>query len=494
MFPALWMFPVLFMNSTMHIAEPDPPWGRERAMKQPTKMNTEELDMTNLATLTLLGILCLKSMGKESKYLKLKSWIRFLGKQIVKAFKKMYLLTLMTHIMQIITGLVLHALTLPLVIPFLLLFWFVSRIAKILIWLHYGSTASKCSGMDAAWGLESPQSRPIISVLITMSGIPDIGKIRSHIKSKIVDAMDPSGEYKYRKFHQLFFRRFGYYVWQDQAEFDITNHITMVSMKHSVGDKKSQILKYMCKTETMNLSGDRPPWRITVIDTGDGRYSLLIILHHAIGDGMSLVRLCLESLVDDPLTVTYPSPRKQHPVIKLFVNIWSAIVLPLGMLKVIGNNDKSSLHGVQLSGEKIAASSVGLPLELVRNVKKTAGATVNDVLMSCLASATTKLLARRNETCSNITTVIPVNFHQENEKLKLHNCFSCGIIKLSTEPTTSSLARLSDTKNAFDKLKVDPTLAAVYWAVAAASDIIPAPIAERIFTGKGISLAASNIP
>merc|ERR1739838_705090 len=95
--------------------------------------------------------------------------------------------------------------------------------------------------------------------------------------------------------------------------------------------------------------------------------------------------------------------------------------------------------------------------------------------------------------CCEITTVVPVSFHTENESVKLSNCLACGIVKLPTTLTTSSLARLHDTKIVFDELKEDPTLDAVYWSVAAVCDIVPTQIAEKLYTGRGISVAASNL-
>ncbi|CAL4143941.1 unnamed protein product [Meganyctiphanes norvegica] len=410
----------------------------------------------------------------------------------------MGILYVLGHISKILLGLLLHVILLPIAVPILLIFWIISRMVKLHLWLWYGGKTYKTKGMDALWGLETEQSRPVITILMTLSGQPDVDKVRRCISEKVLDVQDASGVYKYRKLRQLFLRRFGYYVWQDHDDFHVNNHVTKLQLEESEGsDWASQVSEYISNAETDTLVKGLPPWHITLLHTGNSpfdRYNLVILLHHAIADGVSLVRVLLESFVDMPIEPTIPPNPTINNFIRALTRVWAFVVLPVGMLKIIANYDKNTLHGPKLSGKKVVVWSQGLPLDLVRQVKTAANATVNDVLMTCLAAAMAKKFTERGESVGRISTVIPVSFHRRRGAARLNNKFSCGIVKLYTKSSLTAKERLVLTKRVFDGYKRDPTLTAIYWTTAAVSDVLPATLAEMLFTAKGVSLVASNTP
>ncbi|CAL4221721.1 unnamed protein product [Meganyctiphanes norvegica] len=208
---------------------------------------------------------------------------------------------------QIILGLVMHGLMLPLVAPVLLVFWVISLTVKLLLYLEYGPGTTKCSGLDSVWGVETPKSRPIITIMFTLVGTPSIEKVRKNIKSKLLDVVEESGEYRYPKFRQRLLRKFGYYVWQIDPDFDITNHIKLVNLGND--DPSS----YASQPEVEDLPKNKAPWKITLLDSGEGRYSVLIFLHHTIGDGISLLHLCLVALADFQPSSELSLKEQEHP-------------------------------------------------------------------------------------------------------------------------------------------------------------------------------------
>ncbi|CAL4122772.1 unnamed protein product, partial [Meganyctiphanes norvegica] len=97
------------------------------------------------------------------------------------------------------------------------------------------------------------------------------------------------------------------------------------------------------------------------------------------------------------------------------------------------------------------------------------------------------------EEIESITGVMLVSFHNLNEQMKLQNQFSCALWKLPASNGISSLTRLELIKNEMDTMKKTPTLVAIYWIMAVAFSIFPATITGKLFTGKGMSMATSNM-
>ncbi|ROT72757.1 hypothetical protein C7M84_008872 [Penaeus vannamei] len=390
---------------------------------------------------------------------------------------------IITNILKTFVGMFLMAVSLPLVLPAVCAFWLASCVVSAIYSTRYGGVFVKARGMDSVWGVESKESRPFITICLLVSGAPRLEDIQRHLREKILDVVEEGAEkdFKYKKFRQVFSKVCGYYCWRDAEDFDIANHVRTLRLSEF-------------EEGTTALSPDRPPWEVLLLLRDDGRYNVVIRLHHAIGDGVTLIRLCVEALVDTPLSAPPVGTRSGNALMKAVMAVWSCLVLPLGLLQVVANFDRNCLHGRQLSGKKVMTSSKGLPLATLRQVKIAASATVNDVLMSCLSAALAKHFARRSEEVPQVTAVVPVSFHDLRAPLTLTNKFSVATVKLPSSHCLAPDARLRHTKTMLDGMKRDPTLAAVFWVVRAVSEVLPAPVAELLLSGRGVSVAASNVP
>ncbi|XP_071548168.1 probable diacyglycerol O-acyltransferase tgs1 isoform X2 [Panulirus ornatus] len=433
--------------------------------------------------------------------------------------------TIFTYLLKTIVGLTLMLVSLPLVLPVLFLFWLTSCLIKVVYSLKFGSDVTKAQGMDSIWGVESKESRPFITISLLLYGVPNLDKIYRHIETKILDVRDDQGDYRYKKFRQVFSQRYGYYSWRDDKDFDIQNHVRVIDLGalHSgtslentcpehvtvnmlnnttsntestarQGEADALVHQFLSEEGTTALSADRPPWEILLLVRHDNRYNLVVRLHHAIGDGVTMMRLCVEALVDTPISFPPVGLRPVNFFVKLAMMVWSALVLPLGLLQVVANFDHNALHGQLLSGRKVMTWSRELPLAALKQVKLAAHATVNDVLMSCLAAALAKHFARRSEEVGQVTAVVPVSFHNLQAPLVLTNRFSVATLKLPSARTLTPSARLTATKSVLEGMKRDPTLGAVFWVVRAVSQVLPAPVAELLLSGRGVTVAASNVP
>ncbi|KAK7082797.1 hypothetical protein SK128_005269 [Halocaridina rubra] len=372
--------------------------------------------------------------------------------------------------------------------------------------------------MDGVWGLETQESRPFIIIGLLLNGFPDAEKIRNYISDKILNVLDEKGNYKFKKFRQTFSKKYGYYIWRDIRSFDIHDHVRVIDLRSFYKDHSEDLIlkgqnleskeheeasrkhadsllhRFLSEGSATTLSTESPPWEVLLLVRGDGRYNVVIRIHHAIGDGISLMRLCVETLVDSPIKLPAVGPRIGNIFVGIAMMIWSALMLPFGLMQVALNFDQNSLHGCSLSGKKIIASSRGLPLSVLKQIKTAAGATVNDVLMSCLSAALSKHFTRLSEDIGSVTAVVPVSFHDLRSPQSLTNQFSVATVKLPASHTHSPTSRLSSTKILLDGMKRDPTLMAVFSVVKAISGVLPASVSELLLSGQGVTVAASNVP
>ncbi|XP_071548167.1 uncharacterized protein [Panulirus ornatus] len=298
--------------------------------------------------------------------------------------------TIFTYLLKTIVGLTLMLVSLPLVLPVLFLFWLTSCLIKVVYSLKFGSDVTKAQGMDSIWGVESKESRPFITISLLLYGVPNLDKIYRHIETKILDVRDDQGDYRYKKFRQVFSQRYGYYSWRDDKDFDIQNHVRVIDLGalHSgtslentcpehvtvnmlnnttsntestarQGEADALVHQFLSEEGTTALSADRPPWEILLLVRHDNRYNLVVRLHHAIGDGVTMMRLCVEALVDTPISFPPVGLRPVNFFVKLAMMVWSALVLPLGLLQVVANFDHNALHGQLLSGRKVGGGGSG---------------------------------------------------------------------------------------------------------------------------------------
>ncbi|XP_066982442.1 uncharacterized protein [Macrobrachium rosenbergii] len=444
---------------------------------------------------------------------------QFPSKNAVSEKWDLKILVILTNLIKTITGVLLLLISLPVALPVTCLFWLLSALVKTIYAFQFGGSVSKAQGMDGLWGLETKESRPFILVCLRLSGNPDQEKIRHHIASRILDVRDAEGDYRFKKFRQTFSQLYGYYIWKDAGDFDVADHIRLIdlqeyywqtpkeahhgsssgvveeSVEEPVEVADTLLNRFLSEEGMTPLSSARPPWEVLLLTRGDGSYNVVIRVHHAIGDGISLMRVCVETLVDSPLGPLVVNPRKENNALfRAALGLWSALLLPLGLIQLVANFDSNSMHGCQLSGKKVIASSRGIPLAVLKSIKLASGTTVNDVLMSCLSASLSKHFSRRSEVMDQVTAVVPVSFHDLSAPLVVSNQFSCATVKLPVSQEHTPEERLRAMKSLLDGMKRDPTLLAVFSMMRAVSEVLPARVAELLLSGGGISLAASNVP
>ncbi|XP_076030027.1 uncharacterized protein LOC143018508 [Oratosquilla oratoria] len=434
-------------------------------------------------------------------------------------------------LLQSITGLAIGIVMIPVATPLLLLLWLyrslVIGVLRLIAWKCDEPLPYLAKGMDALFNLDSPVARPFITTVMILKGRPEMSKIRSTLADKVLNVLDARGRFKYPKFRQFISRQGGYSIWRDEINFSAKRHIKLMQENGTavfVRDEDDLL-------DAVSLRANRPfvrgmsQWEVVVApiqrfvrplssspETTEGQdqksptsdndlefsyYAVIFRIHHAMGDGKSLVRLLLTSMVDNPMELPQ-SPQGAAlcwwRIMRGLRFVWSMTHLPWALIRNLNHHDQSSLHGFRLTGQKVIAWSSAVSLDVVKRIKNQALGTVNDVIVTGLAAALNNHWENEGEKPALWTTaVIPVDVTNPLDYTTLANHISLCTTEIPTGGCPP-ISRYQSVRERLEYLKSSPDVVVNYFSLNMMSNLIPAPFARRLFNTHGVTMVVSNMP
>jgi diacylglycerol O-acyltransferase / wax synthase len=315
--------------------------------------------------------------------------------------------------------------------------------------------------------------------------------------------------------------------WQDVAGFRVADHILPVQLPAGAG--RVDLERLVSRLMTEPLPDDRPHWQCHFIENFQGGSSVVVRVHHVIGDGISLVQLLLsfaepadlpphplptsptgaganlhyEPQVDVPKLPTVAGSRS--PTIRgedrqgraqsrSALKMAGGVVTSLARLADLRSDPDTSLRG-ELGGQKRAAWSEAIPLESVRAMGKATGGTINDVLLSAVAGALGSYLSSRRDHIEGITlrAIVPVNL-RASEDVELGNKFGLVFLPLPVGEK-DPVERVAATKRNMDALKQSPEALVIFGLMRALGNTAAGLMitAVKLLSRRG-SAVMTNVP
>nr|WSY49824.1 wax ester/triacylglycerol synthase family O-acyltransferase [Streptomyces sp. NBC_00886] len=234
------------------------------------------------------------------------------------------------------------------------------------------------------------------------------------------------------------------------------------------------------------LERGRPPWEAHVLPGEDGvSFAVLFKFHHALADGLRA--LALAAAILDPMDMPERRPRPEQPPRGLIPDVRKLPGLVRGALSDVGRAldigasvarstldvRSSSALTSEPSGTRRTAGVV-VDLDDVHRIRKTAGGTVNDVLIAVVAGALRRWLDERGDGSEGVSprALIPVSKRRPRTAHPQGNRLSGYLIRLPVDDP-DPLARLDSVRTAMDRNKdAGPNRGA--GAVALLADHVPA--------------------
>jgi WS/DGAT/MGAT family acyltransferase len=274
-------------------------------------------------------------------------------------------------------------------------------------------------------------------------------------------------------------------VWVDDRQFNLDYHIRHTSLPRP--GSIEQLKRMSARIMEQQLDRARPLWEIWLVEglSGD-RFAVITKIHHCMIDGMAGVDLATILLSPDPnagvpeptryVPRPEPSPAEllRHEVAHR-VNLPRRSLRDLRSLRSETDDLREELRArgravLQLLGWLRPTSETPIngdnsphrrldwlttPLDDVKRVRKAAGCSVNDVVLTVVSGAMRDYLVHRNADPGRIEFRIsaPVSVRRDQDQGQLGNRVSSWIIRLPIEQS-DPLKRFEAINNVTQELKV----------------------------------------
>ena len=229
----------------------------------------------------------------------------------------------------------------------------------------------------------------------------------------------------------------------EDEDFDIDYHLRHVVLPSPGSDE--QLAAEVARLHANLLDRDRPLWEFHLIEgLSDRRFALYIKIHHAICDGATFSMWMSDATAPAPDATMRPIWERSHPQLGGTPRPWlEALQAPMSMAqkarelgtglgryalrvareRVIERNRQVALplSGPQtaLNGPLTASRNLAFtqfPLAELKAMGKTAGGTINDVVLALCDAALLRYLAEQGqEPDKPLVAAVPVNLRQAGE-------------------------------------------------------------------------------
>lgn len=276
--------------------------------------------------------------------------------------------------------------------------------------------------------------------------------------------------------------------WKRVEDFDVAHHVEHVALSDGSDEALSA---FVGAVVSRRLDPALPLFRICAVDRPGHGTTLVFRVHHAIADGFALLGLMLSLCDDQPaLHVTNGAI---HPAVRFPTLRGTGAALR--HLLTLPADAQTSLKG-PLSSEKRVAWTPPIPLDVVREIARATGSTINDVLVAVVAGALGRHLARLGERAPGLElhALVPVNLRTTTAAAALGNRFGLVILGLPIG-IDDPIGRVAASKQRMDVLKGTPE-AVVAHELLRVLGRSPRRVEDRVvsyFVNK-TSLVLTNVP
>lgn len=397
-------------------------------------------------------------------------------------------------------------------------------------------TTERMSKVDTAWLRMDTESNlmMIVGVWSIRPGIT-LAAVRARIGERLL---------QYPRFRQRVVEDTLGAQWVEDEDFDLHRHVVSDLLMPVRGESHDAVLKERVGELAMQpLDPEHPLWQFQLVeDMGDGSSALIARIHHCIADGIALTGVMLSitdggkappkrraRLVDedepaeepDWLTDSLLRPisnltikaialagagvaKSVETVIKQPNAVDSGIDLArmgrqalsdVAAFALMANDSPTRLKG-KPGTTKVVAWDDGLPLDVVKVVGKAFNASINDVLLTCVAGAIGSYLVSKGDDPAGqeIRAMVPVNLRPIEQAWQLGNHF--GLVPLvlpigianPVERLFAVRSRMNDLKGSYQ-----PMLAFGLLSVAGLM-IKPVQNAMLNFFAKKTTAVMTNVP
>jgi diacylglycerol O-acyltransferase len=344
----------------------------------------------------------------------------------------------------------------------------------------------RMDAVDVTWlRMDRPANLMVITGVMILDGPVDVDRVQRTLAARIL---------KFERFRQRIEVRTGSYWWCADPHFDVARHVRRVRLP-GAGDK-AELQRYVAELAGRPLDRSHPLWEFLVVEQYEGGAVVVARIHHAIADGIALVRVLL-SLTDDRADAPLQGLRHHplvHPVdeapapweellggaghlvdqsLRVTDEAWRAamgivsrpgravellrqatgVAGELAWLLLMPTDTATRMKGIP-SGDKRVAWAEPIALPEVKAVSRALGCSVNDMLLSAVAGALRAYLEDKGDPTEGVEfrALVPINLRPANESEGLGNRFGIIAVELPVG-IASPLESLYEVRHRMEELK-----------------------------------------
>lgn len=322
----------------------------------------------------------------------------------------------------------------------------------------------KISAVDTAWlRMDRASNLMMICGVLIFPARVSFARMKATIEKRFL---------RYARFRQRPVQPSGAAYWENDPAFDLDHHVTPLALPGRGGTRELQTL--VSRLASTPLDPAHPLWQFHLVDNFDGGSALIARIHHCYADGIALIQVLL-SMTDSgpggPPATPLPPAKKERPgkagdtqaqmvepfagamqaalkvgatLIEKGVAIWQdpakavalaeqggALTAEVARLAVMGQDSATRFKGPPGVAKRVAWAEP-IPLDEVKAVGKALAASINDVLLSCVAGALREYLVRKGDTTDGVMVraLVPVNLRPPEGAWKLGNQFGLVFLDL----------------------------------------------------------------
>jgi len=322
----------------------------------------------------------------------------------------------------------------------------------------------KISAVDTAWlRMDHPGNLMMICAVLSFAERVSPRALRRAIEERFL---------RFRRFRQRPVQTPAGAFWEAPDDFDVEHHLVHVALPGAAGKKELQALVSRLARTPLNPAW--PLWQFHLVERYDGGSAIVIRIHHCYADGIALVQVLLsmtDVAPDGPPVLEPPAAKAKErapkedslgdlvqPVtdamgvalkvgatlIERGVDLWQhpakalalaeqggALGAEIAKLALMGQDSPTRFKGKPGVAKRVAWADP-LPLDEVKVVGRALGASVNDVLLSCVAGALREYLSSKGDDPSGVMmrALVPVNLRPVEKAYQLGNQFGLVFLEL----------------------------------------------------------------
>lgn len=268
--------------------------------------------------------------------------------------------------------------------------------------------------------------------------------------------------------------------WQEQESAEFDDRFEVITLPDPGGEAELQEL--ISSQRVVPLDRQEPLWRALCVDNYRGGSAVLFRAHHAIADGIRMVQLALSIFDPTPdgsagsrtgTDLVVPAPHSRgvlqragralanpvgtlHTGAMLSRSILAALPGDVDTIRklVVGTRNDGAPWTGEVGERKAIAWAPPLALDEVKEVARAHDATVNDVLVSCVADSLRSYLHKNHGACDSVTWDVPLNLKPFDPALPLTlgNAFAIVQLELPTS-CEDPLHTLRTVRSRMDRIK-----------------------------------------